>query len=184
MAGHRLGALEGGGVPPPLPMHPWLEAEEVQHPERGRHQQRLLHKGVHRHHEEARHDPRVDLAVVALVLVEALGVREDQDGGAHGHGRDQQQEGDGPEGVEALGDVLVEEQEVFEAGQPPKTRLQEDVVDLKGRAGKGGGQGCITREGASEAAPEAVRPAVGGGCQSGCGRSLSVTNAIEVGTWR
>ena len=25
MAGHRLGALErwGGGVPPPLPMHPW-----------------------------------------------------------------------------------------------------------------------------------------------------------------
>ena len=24
VAGHRLGALEGGGVPPPLPMHPWL----------------------------------------------------------------------------------------------------------------------------------------------------------------
>ena len=23
VAGHRLGALEGGGVPPPLPMHPW-----------------------------------------------------------------------------------------------------------------------------------------------------------------
>ena len=29
------------------------------------------------------------------------------------------------------------------------------------------GQGCIGREGASEAAPEAVRQAVGGGCRSG-----------------
>ena len=26
VAGHRLGALEGGrGVPPPLPMHPWVQ---------------------------------------------------------------------------------------------------------------------------------------------------------------
>ena len=32
--------------------------------------------------------------------------------------------------------------------------------------------------------PEAVRQAVGGGCQSGWGRLLSVTNAIEAGTWR
>ena len=32
--------------------------------------------------------------------------------------------------------------------------------------------GCIGREGASEAAPEAVRQAVGGGCQSGWGRLL------------
>ena len=39
-------------------------------------------------------------------------------------------------------------------------------------------------EGASEAAPEAVRVAVGGGCRSGWGRLLSVTNAIEAGTWR
>ena len=30
-------------------------------------------------------------------------------------------------------------------------------------------QGCIRRGGASESAPEAVRPAVGGGCQSGWG---------------
>ena len=30
-------------------------------------------------------------------------------------------------------------------------------------------QGCIRREGASEAAPAAVRQAVGGGCQSGWG---------------
>ena len=37
---------------------------------------------------------------------------------------------------------------------------------------------------ASETAPEAVRQAVGGGCQSGWGRLLSVTNAIEAGTWR
>ena len=47
-----------------------------------------------------------------------------------------------------------------------------------------GGQACIGREGASEAAPEAVRQAVGGGCQSGWGRLLSVTNAIEAGTCR
>ena len=52
--------------------------------------------------------------------------------------------------------------------------------------GKGGvgGQGCIRREGTSEAAPEAVKQAVGGGCRSGWGRLLSVTNAIEAGTWR
>ena len=36
--------------------------------------------------------------------------------------------------------------------------------------------------GLSEAAPEAVRLAVGGGCRSGWGRLLSVANAIEVGT--
>ena len=41
------------------------------------------------------------------------------------------------------------------------------------------GQGCIRREGASEAEREAVRQAVGGGCQSGWGRLLSVTNATE-----
>ena len=48
----------------------------------------------------------------------------------------------------------------------------------------GGQQGCIRREGASEAAPEAFRRAIGGGCQSGWGRLLSVTNAIEAGTCR
>ena len=41
-------------------------------------------------------------------------------------------------------------------------------------------QGRIRREGA----PEAVRQAVGGGCQSGWGRLLSVPNAIEAGVWR
>ena len=46
------------------------------------------------------------------------------------------------------------------------------------------GQGCITTEGTSEAAAQAVRQAVGGGCQSGRRRLLSVTNAIEPGTWR
>ena len=39
------------------------------------------------------------------------------------------------------------------------------------------------RVGALKAAPEAVRQAVGGGCQSGWGRLLSVTNAMEAGTW-
>ena len=48
----------------------------------------------------------------------------------------------------------------------------------------GGGQRCIRRQWASELAPEAIRRAVGGGCQSGWGRLLSVTNAIEAGTWR
>ena len=42
----------------------------------------------------------------------------------------------------------------------------------------------MRREGTSEAAPKAVRPAVGGGCQSGWGRLLSVTNAIEAGAVR
>ena len=45
-------------------------------------------------------------------------------------------------------------------------------------------QGCIRRRGTSEAAPEPVRQAVGGGCRSGCGRLLSVTDAVEAGTWR
>ena len=39
-------------------------------------------------------------------------------------------------------------------------------------------------EGTSEAAAEAVRQAVGGGCQSGWGRLLSVTDAMEAGTCR
>ena len=42
----------------------------------------------------------------------------------------------------------------------------------------GGGQGCIRRGGTSEAAPEAVRQAVGGGCQSGRGQLLSVTDMV------
>ena len=45
-------------------------------------------------------------------------------------------------------------------------------------------EGCMRREGTSEAAPEAVRQAVGGGCRSGWGRLLSVENATEAGTWR
>ena len=42
-------------------------------------------------------------------------------------------------------------------------------------------QGCIRREGTSEAAPEAVRQAVGGGSKSGWGRLLSVKNAVGGG---
>ena len=52
------------------------------------------------------------------------------------------------------------------AGPPAGTRPE--------RPG-GGGQGCIRREGATEV----VKRAVGGGCQSGWGRLLSVTNAVE-----
>ena len=39
-------------------------------------------------------------------------------------------------------------------------------------------QGCIRGEGATEAAPEAVRQAVGGGCRIGWWRLLSVNNAM------
>ena len=55
---------------------------------------------------------------------------------------------------------------------------------LPPRVGGKGGQGCIRREGASEVAPEAVRQAVGAGCQSGWRQLLLVTNAVEAGTWR
>ena len=41
---------------------------------------------------------------------------------------------------------------------------------------------CFRREGASAAALDGVRQAVGGGCRSGWGRLLSVANAIEAGT--
>ena len=70
----------------------------------------------------------------------------------------------------------------------------DEVLNAGGRAGcqavaclehpQGAGQGCIRREGTSEAAPEAGRQAVGGGCRSGWGRLLSVTNAVEAGTCR
>ena len=41
-------------------------------------------------------------------------------------------------------------------------------------------QGCIRREGASEAAPQAVKQAVEGGCRRGWGRLLSVINALKL----
>ena len=56
--------------------------------------------------------------------------------------------------------------------------------DFAVNRGGGRGQGCSRMEGVSEVALEAVRQAVGGGCQSGWGRLLLVTNAIEAGTWR
>ena len=56
-------------------------------------------------------------------------------------------------------------------------RTSPDASETRGAWGAWGpGQ-----ERASEAAPEAVRQAVGGGCQSGWGRLLSVTNAIQAG---
>ena len=39
-------------------------------------------------------------------------------------------------------------------------------------------------EGKAPEAPEAVRQAVGGGCQGGWGQLLSATNAIKAGAWR
>ena len=51
-------------------------------------------------------------------------------------------------------------------------------------ASAGRPRNALEGEGTSEAAPEAVRQAVGGGCQSGWVRLLSVTSAIEAGTCR
>ena len=56
----------------------------------------------------------------------------------------------------------------------------DQAVDL-GCYGEGGWAGMRGRE---AAAPGAVRQAVGGGCRSGWGRLLSVTNASEAGTGR
>ena len=60
------------------------------------------------------------------------------------------------------------------------TRVEVLGKGCRGEEG-GEGQGCIRREGTLEAAPEAVGQAVGGGCQSGWGRLLSVTNATTAG---
>ena len=59
-------------------------------------------------------------------------------------------------------------------------------LPLPGQTQSAHTQRCLGRGGSSEAAQEAVRQAVGGGCQSGWGRLVSVTNAIEAGTsfWR
>ena len=46
------------------------------------------------------------------------------------------------------------------------------VLDPNTCGARGARQGCIGREGTAEAAPEAVRWAVEGGCQSGWGRLL------------
>ena len=45
-------------------------------------------------------------------------------------------------------------------------------------------QGCIRREGTPAGARESVRQAIGGGCQSGWGRLLPVTNAVWAGIGR
>ena len=69
-------------------------------------------------------------------------------------------------------------------GLKPGDSLQQLLMVPDGQKKKraqmeGANQGCIRREGASEAAPEAVRRAVGGGCQSGWGRLLSVAGLAQ-----
>ena len=68
--------------------------------------------------------------------------------------------------------------------RPPSPLTQRGGTQPPQSARWGDPQGCIRREGTPEAAPGAVRQAVGGGGQSGWGRLLSVTNAIEAGTCR
>ena len=64
-------------------------------------------------------------------------------------------------------------------GRRPVSELIKEFPDFDFSAIRHDRSGCIRREGTSEA----VRQAVGGGCESGWGRLLSVTNAIEAGTW-
>ena len=74
-------------------------------------------------------------------------------------------------------DTFMEGSVAYDGTPPPP--------DLCCPFGRGGyPQECVRREVTSEAAPAAVRQAVGGGCQSGWGRLLSVANAIEAGIWR
>ena len=65
-----------------------------------------------------------------------------------------------------------------------RVEIIQAVESLKGIGVPPPPQGCIGRERTSEAAREAVRQVVGGGCRSGWGRLLWVTNAIEAGAWR
>ena len=53
-----------------------------------------------------------------------------------------------------------------------------------GPNGVTGPRDALEGKGTSEVAPEVVRQAVGGGCRSGWGRLVSVTNVTEVGTCR
>ena len=66
----------------------------------------------------------------------------------------------------------------------PRVPLTSRSGHLSLSGGRGGGLGGIRREGASEVALQAIRKGVGGGCQSGWVRLLSVTNAMKVGTCR
>ena len=48
------------------------------------------------------------------------------------------------------------------------------MAKTRPEGGGGGWQECIRRAGTSEAAPEAVRPPVGGGCESGLGGAVTI----------
>ena len=63
----------------------------------------------------------------------------------------------------------------------PGKRGRSRKLHVKCPGHRGTGE-SIRREGTSEASPEAVRQAVGGGCRRDWGRLLSVINAIESGT--
>ena len=56
------------------------------------------------------------------------------------------------------------------------------MVDHQDARWRGGSRDAL--EGKGPRGPEAVRQAVGGGCQSCWGRLMSVTNTIEAATWR
>ena len=75
------------------------------------------------------------------------------------------------------------------AAQEPATECnvaQQDNEDTPWHTlyGRWGRRDALEGERASEAAQEAVRQAVGGGCQSGWGRLLSATNATDAGICR
>ena len=93
--------------------------------------------------------------------------------------------GEGPaqeeqDGARAEGDVLPHLAELWEdTGRDLRVAVVGQWLGCGVRV-----QGCIRRDGTSEAAQEAVGQANGRSCQSGWGRLLSVTNAIETCTCR
>ena len=90
--------------------------------------------------------------------------------------------------VAHFGEVMGGAQDLVAAAGDPSTRTQrhwnppppphpEVLVGLSTHSNPSAPKGCIRREGTSEEGPEAIRQAVGGGCRSGWGPLLSVTNA-------
>ena len=148
----------------------------------------------------------VAVALAAHELVHGL----DRAVGPHGGAGDGAEVAEAAEDVGAAGEGGVPLEDVVEGhgGHVPRGRGaavvheggrqvedgdggvdRQPLAEPGARADEGHPHGALSRDaldgkGASEGAPEAVRQAVGGGCQSGWGRLLSVTSAIESGTCR
>ena len=184
MAGRRPGALDEGGaeVPPPYPMHPPRPPELNPRPPPGHiprtfDQARAAGGGVQVQLPPGVRNalPRVGPAAGVHDAVDAAQQRRRVVRQAAHHRRrrgvrhDPQpvaaraREGEAADPVPQVCHDLLP---VVGADGPGAVHHQHRVRDA--RCG-GEGQGCAGREGTSEAAPGAVRQAVGGGCRSGWG---------------